>query len=170
MAYFRADLARWSGDSATARSELAHAEALLGRIGIDPVFRAMILDSFAYLDAADGDLDSAGARREEALAIALGSRDDGLVSQVLVGVADQAVRRGYPTLAARLLAASEGISGGPDLSRPDSAQVKATSRTAMGEPQFADAIEQARKEFANARRGLVTTEAVRELTASALSC
>ena len=135
----------------------------------DPVFRAMILDSFAYLDAADGDLDSAGARREEALAIALGSRDDGLVSQVLVGVADQAVRRGYPTLAARLLAASEGISGGPDLSRPDSAQVEATTRTALGEPQFADAIKQARKEFANARRGLATTEAVRELTASALS-
>ena len=169
MAYFKADLARWSGDSTTARAELAHAEALLGRTGTDPVFRAMILDSFAYLDAADGDLDSAGARREEALTIALGSRDDGLVSQVLVGVADQAIRRGYPTVAARLLAASEGISGGPDLSRPDHAQVEATTRTALGEPQFADAIKQARKEFADARRGLATTEAVRELTASALS-
>ncbi|HET6918290.1 MAG TPA: BTAD domain-containing putative transcriptional regulator [Jiangellaceae bacterium] len=169
MAYFKADLARWSGDSTTARAELAHAEALLGHTGIDPVFRAMILDSFAYLDAADGDLDSAGARREEALAIALGSRDDGLVSQVLVGVADQAVRRGYPTLAARLLAASEGISGGPDLSRPDSAQVEAITRTGLGDPQFADVIKQARKEFADARRGPATTEAVRELTASALS-
>jgi hypothetical protein len=169
MAYFKADLARWSGDSTTARAELAHAEALLGHTGMDPVFRAMILDSFAYLDAAEGDLDSAGARREEALTIALGSRDDGLVSQVLVGVADQAVRRGYPTLAARLLAASEGISGGPDLSRPDSARVEATTRTALGEPQFADAIKQARNEFADARRGLATTEAVRELTASALS-
>jgi predicted ATPase/DNA-binding SARP family transcriptional activator len=169
MAYFKADLARWSGDSTTARAELAHAEALLGHTGIDPVFRAMILDSSAYLDAADGDLDSAGARREEALAIALGSRDDGLVSQVLVGVADQAVRRGYPTLAARLLAASESISGGPDLSRPDSAQVEAITRAALGEPQFADAIKQARKEFADARLGLSTTEAVRELTSSALS-
>ena len=168
MAYVKADLARWSGDSTMARAELAHAEALLGHTGIDPVFRAMILDSFAYLDAADGDLDSAGARREEALAIALGSRDDRLVSQVLVGVADQAVRRGSPALAARLLAASEGISG-PDLSRPDSAEVEATSRTALGEPQFADAIKKARKEFADARRGLATTEAVRELTASALS-
>jgi predicted ATPase/DNA-binding SARP family transcriptional activator len=168
-AYFKADLARWSGDSTTARAELAHAEAVLGQAGMDPVFRAMILDSFAYLDAADGDLDSAGARREEALTIALGSRDDGLVSQVLVGVADQAVRRGYPALAMRLLAASEGISGGPDLSRPDRAQVEATTRTALGEPQFADAIKQARKEFADARRGLTTPEAVRELTASALS-
>jgi predicted ATPase/DNA-binding SARP family transcriptional activator len=169
VAYFKADLARWAGDATTARDELSHAEAVLGQAGMDPVFRAMILDSFAYLDAADGDLDSAGARREEALAIALGSRDDGLVSQVLVGVADQAVRRGYPALAARLLAASEGISGGPDLSRPDSAQVEAITRTALGEPQFADAIKQARKEFADARRGLATTDAVRELTASALS-
>jgi predicted ATPase/DNA-binding SARP family transcriptional activator len=168
MAYFTADLARWSGDSITARAELAHAEALLGP-GMDPVFRAMILDSFAYLDAADGDLDSAGARREEALAIALGSRDDGVVSQLLVGVADQAVRRGYLALAARLLAVSEGISGGPDLSRPDRARVEAYMRTALGEPQFADAIKQARKEFADARRGLATAEAVRELTASALS-
>jgi predicted ATPase/DNA-binding SARP family transcriptional activator len=169
MAYFKADLARWSGDSTTARAELTRAESLLDRTGMDPVFRAMILDSFAYLDAADGDLDSAGARREEALAIALGSRDDGLISQVLVGVADQATRRGYPTLAARLLAASEGVSGGPDLSRPDSAQVEATARTALGESHFADVIKRARKEFADARRGLATTEAVRELTASALS-
>jgi len=171
VAYFKADLARWSGDITTARDELAHAQAVLDRTGMDPVFRAMILDSFAYLDAAEGDLDSAGARREEALAIALGSRDDGVVSQVLVGVADQAVRRGYPALAARLLAASEGIGGGPDLSRPEGAQVKATVRAALGEPQFAEAIKQARKEFADARRGgLATAEAVRELTASALSC
>jgi hypothetical protein len=133
------------------------------------VFLAMILDSVAYLDAAEGDLDSAGARREEALAIAFGSRDDGLVSQVLVGVADQAVRRGYPALAARLLAASEGIGGGPDLSRPEGAEVKVTLRVALGEPQFAEATEQARKEFGDARRGgLAAAEAVRELTTSAL--
>jgi predicted ATPase/DNA-binding SARP family transcriptional activator len=166
MAYVKADLARWSGDSSTARAQLAHAEALLGHAGMDFVFRAMILDSVAYLDAADGDLESAGARREEALAIALRSSDDRLVSQVLVGVADQAVRRGYPTVAARLLAASDGISGGPDLSRPDSAQVAATTRTALGEPQFTDALERARQEFADARRGLTTTEAVRELTSA----
>jgi hypothetical protein len=88
---------------------------------------------------------------------------------VLVGVADQAVRRGYPTVAARLLAASEGVSGGPDLSRPEGAQVKATLRTALGESQFAETIEQARREFVDARHGLATTQAVRELTASALS-
>jgi hypothetical protein len=35
MAYVKADLARWSGDSTMARAELAHAEALLGHTGID---------------------------------------------------------------------------------------------------------------------------------------
>jgi hypothetical protein len=35
VAYFKADLARWSGDLTTARAELAHAEALLGRADMD---------------------------------------------------------------------------------------------------------------------------------------
>ena len=170
VAFVKGDLARWAGDGATARAELAHAEAVLGRTGLDPVFRAMILDSFAYVDAADGELDSSGARRAEALRIALGSGDDRLISQVLVGVADQAVRHGYAREAVRVLAASHVIGGGPDLSRPDGAQVQAAARAALGEPQFTEAITQARAEFAAARRGeLATAEAVRELTASALS-
>jgi hypothetical protein len=169
MAYLKADLARWSGDSTTARAELAHAAAMLGHTAIDPVFRAMILDSFGYLDAAEGDLDSAGIRREEALAIALGSWDDGLVSQVLVGVADQAVRHGFGHEAVRLLAASEVIGGGPDLSRPDGARVEAALRAALGEPRLDEAIKRARTEFAVVRRGgLATAEAVRELTTSTL--
>jgi predicted ATPase len=170
VAFFKADLARWSGDNTTARDEMAHAEAMLGHTAMDPVFRAMILDSLAYLDAVEGDLDSAGARREEALTIALGSSDDGLVSQVLVGVADQAIRHGFGHEAVRLLAASDAIGGGPDLSRPDGARVEQAVRAALGEPQFTKAISQARKEFADVRRGgPATTEAVRELTASALS-
>ncbi|MGH8826689.1 MAG: hypothetical protein ACRDVZ_03615, partial [Jiangellaceae bacterium] len=117
----------------------------------------------------EGDLDSAGARRAEALDIALGSGDDALVSQVLVGVADQAVRHGFTREAAQLLAASEVIGGGPDLSRPDRARVAAVARAALGESQFAETITRAGKEFADARRGgLATDEAVRELTASAL--
>jgi hypothetical protein len=170
MAFYKGDLARWAGDIATARSDMAHAEAMLRHTGVDPVFRAMVLDSLGHLDAAEGDMDSAGARREEALAIALGSGDDGLVSQVLVGVADQAVRHGFAYEAARLLAASEVVGGGPDLSRPDGAQVEAAARAPLGERGFAEAIKQARKEFADARRGgLATSAAVRELTTSALS-
>jgi hypothetical protein len=62
------------------------------------------------------------------------------------------------------------MGGGPDLSRPDGVRVTAAARAAIGESQFAQTITQARKEFADARRGgLATVEAVRELTASALS-
>jgi predicted ATPase/DNA-binding SARP family transcriptional activator len=169
MAFYKGDLARWAGDSTIARAELAYAEAVLQSTVVDPVFRAMILDSLGYLDAAEGDLDAAGARRAEALAIALGSGDHGLVAQLLVGIADQAVRHGFGREAVRLLAASEAIGGGPDLSRPDGGQVEAAARATLG-PQFAEAIENARKEFADARRGgLATPEAVRELTASTLS-
>jgi hypothetical protein len=67
----------------------------------------MILDSLAYLDTAEGDLDRAGVRRAQALDIALGSRDEGLVSQVLIGVAEQAILQRQFHEAARLLVASE---------------------------------------------------------------
>jgi ATP/maltotriose-dependent transcriptional regulator MalT len=151
VAFFKGDLARWSGDVAAARTELAHAEAMLGHTVPDPVFRAMILDSLGYLDAAEGDLARARARRAEALGIAMSSRDDGLVSQVLLGVAEQAVVQGQDREAARLLAASDQAGGGPDHSRPDGARVEAAIRDALGEPGFSEATRCARQEFAEAR-------------------
>jgi predicted ATPase/DNA-binding SARP family transcriptional activator len=164
VAFFKGDLARWAGDIATARAELAHSEALLGQTAPDPVFRAMILDSLAYLDAAEGDLDQAGARRAEALDIALGSRDEGVVCQVLVGAAEQAVLRDHPHEAARLLAASERAGGMPDRSRPDGARVGAAILEALGERDFSEAMRRARQEFAGARTNEpATAEAVREL-------
>jgi hypothetical protein len=44
-----------------------------------------------------------------------------------------------------------------DLSRPEGAQVKATLRAALGEPQFAETIEQARTDFADARHDGIRT-------------
>ncbi len=170
MAFAKAELARWAGDAGTARDELARAQALLGHGGIDPVFGAMILDSFAYLDADEGDLDSAGARRAEALDIALGSVDDALISQVLVGVADQAVRHGYAQEATQLLAVSEVLGGGPDQSRPDGARVAEAARAALGDVKFTEAFQRGRDEFFGlARRELANSEEVRELTTSVLS-
>ena len=130
LAFFKGDLARWSGDLGTARTELGRVDAVLQDVKADPLFRSMILDSLAYVDASEGDLARAGDRRAEALAIALGGGDLALVSQILVGVADQAVRRGYPHEAARLLAAAEGVGGGPDRSRPDEPRVAAAARAA----------------------------------------
>jgi hypothetical protein len=170
VAYFKGDLARWSGDFATARTELSRVDAALQSVPADLVFRSMILDSLAYVDAVEGDLDTAAARRTEALAIAETGGDFGLLGQVLVGIADQAVRGGRPYEATRLLAAAEGVGGGPDRSRPDGARVEAAVRAAIGETKFAAATRRAHAEFANAKRGeLAGSEAVRELTTSVLS-
>lgn len=170
VAFFKGELARWSGDFGTARTELGRVDAALQNVPADPIFRSMILDSLAYVDALEGDLDAAAAGRAEALAIAAAGGDLGLFSQVLVGVADQAVRRGRPYEATRLLAAAESVGGGPDRSRPDGARVEAAVRAAIGETKFAAATRRARAEFAGAHRGeLATSEAVRELTTSVLS-
>jgi predicted ATPase len=169
LAFFKADLARWSGEVSTARVELARAEATLQHITVDPVFRAFILDSTAYVDVAEGNLAVARARRAEALNVVLGSGDEALISQVLIGVADQAVRQGFPHEAVRLLAASESVGGGPDLSRPDGARVEAAARGALGSDAFTEALRQAREDFAGAQWSeLATTEAVRELAAIVL--
>jgi hypothetical protein len=164
VAFYKADLARWSGDVATARAELAHTEELLRHTAPDPVFRAMILDSLGYLDAAEGDLAGAGAQRAEALGVALGFHDGALLGQVLVGVAEQAVLHGDAHEAARLLAASERAGGMPDRSRPDGARVEVAILDALGERDFSEAMRRARQEFAGARMNEpATAEAVREL-------
>ncbi len=54
------------------------------------------------------------------------------VAQVLVGIADQAVRLDRPQEAARLLAAALAVRGGPDHSRADAARVEKAARAALG--------------------------------------
>jgi predicted ATPase/DNA-binding SARP family transcriptional activator len=158
MAHAKAELARWTGDLSTARAELARAEAVLRHITVHPVFRAMILDSLGHLEALRGDLTAAGAHRSEALDLALESVHAPTVAQILVGVADQALRRDRPREAARLLAASVAVRGGPDLSRPDAMRVETATRAVLGE-KFAEA----------ARDGAgVSIESVREMTAVTL--
>jgi predicted ATPase/DNA-binding SARP family transcriptional activator len=133
LAMAKACLACWRGDLAAARAELARVEAAVRHIAVHPVFRAMVLDSLGYLD---GDLDSARARRAEALALAVRSRHRPTVAQVLVGVADLALRQGRPDEAARLLAASTAARGAPDLSDPCAARIENAARAALGEPEF----------------------------------
>jgi hypothetical protein len=170
LAFCKAELARWSGDFAEARRELARAQALMQNISVDPVFRVMILDSLAHLDAAEDDLETAGSRRAEALPLALDSMDLDLASQVLLGVADHAVRRGRPLEAARLLAASECVGGGRDESRPDGARVEAAVRELLDESEFSAAMRRARDEFSSARGEPATAAgAARELAMSVLA-
>ncbi|WP_412077450.1 AfsR/SARP family transcriptional regulator [Streptomyces xanthophaeus] len=133
MAHGKAELARWRGESATARAELARAREALRESAVHPAFLAMVLDSLGHLDAAEGRLEEARAHRAEALELAVGTMHAPTVAQMLVGVADQAVRLDRPEEAARLLAAALAVRGGPDLSLPDAERVESAARAALGE-------------------------------------
>jgi predicted ATPase/DNA-binding SARP family transcriptional activator len=144
VAYVRAEIARWTGELRTARTLLTRAEALSHHITVNWQARAMVLDSMAYLDAGEGDLEAARAHRADALTWALRSRSAPAVGQTLVGVADLALHGGRPDEAARLLAASVAVRGTPDLSHPDAARIAAATRAALTEPELAEATRRGR--------------------------
>ncbi|MGJ0153955.1 ATP-binding protein [Streptomyces sp. CH8.1] len=132
VAHGKADLARWNGEPDLARAELARAREVTRDVAVHPVFRAVVLDSLGYLDAADGGPEAARAHRAEALDLALAAGHAPTLAQVLVGVADQALRQDRPREAARLLAGALAVRGGPDHSRADAARVEAAARSALG--------------------------------------
>ncbi|WP_405424036.1 AfsR/SARP family transcriptional regulator [Streptomyces erythrochromogenes] len=133
VAHGRADLARWNGDRDLARAELARAREAIREVAVHPVFRAVVLDSLGYLDAAEGGPAAARAHRAEALDLALAAGHAPTLAQVLVGVADQALLLERPREAARLLAAALAVRGGPDHARADAARVEGAARAALGE-------------------------------------
>jgi len=61
-----------------------------------------------------------------------------VIAQMLVGVADLALRCDQYEQAARLLAASAGVRGLPDRSNPDAARIERDARRHLGEPRFAE--------------------------------
>ncbi|MGW2276070.1 BTAD domain-containing putative transcriptional regulator [Streptomyces yangpuensis] len=131
VAHGKADLARWNGEHDLARTELARAREAVRGVAVHPVFRAVLLDSLGYLDAADDGPEAARAHRAEALGLALAAGHAPTLAQVLVGVADQALRLDRPREAARLLAAALAVRGGPDHSRADGARVEGAARAAL---------------------------------------
>ena len=61
-----------------------------------------------------------------------------VIAQILVGVADLALRCDQYEQAARLLAASVGVLGLPDRSHPDAARIERDARRHLGEARFAE--------------------------------
>ncbi|MET0237845.1 MAG: BTAD domain-containing putative transcriptional regulator [Kibdelosporangium sp.] len=139
VAYAKAELARWAGDSSAARTHLAQVAALTGDIGLNWQFRAMLLTTAGYLDAREGNVDGAREHRAEALSWALRSTNAFCVGLVLVGAADQALLQNQPLQAVALLAASDAIRGTRDRSLPDVAWVEAAVRAAVTDDQFVQA-------------------------------
>nr|AGZ15464.1 transcriptional regulator [Streptomyces sp. MK498-98F14] len=136
LALAKAELARWGGDAEEAHRQLGVATAMLGDEAERANIRAVTHDLLGYL--AD-DLDEARGHRAAACAAAAEAGHAPLIAQVLVGVADLALRREEYEQAARLLAASAGVRGLQDRSHPDVARIEQTARRRLGDARFAEA-------------------------------
>ena len=135
LALARAALARWGGDAVTARHELGIATALLGADAEAAHNRAGIHDVLGYL--AD-DLREARSHRVAAAQAASDAGHPALIAQILVGIADLALRQEEYEQAARLLAASVAVRGQPDRAHPDAARIERDTRRHLGEARFAE--------------------------------
>ncbi|REK84720.1 AfsR/SARP family transcriptional regulator [Streptomyces inhibens] len=136
LAFSKAELARWGGDAEEARHQLGVATAVLGDEAEQANLRAVTHDLLGYL--ADG-LDEARAHRAAACEAASEAGHAPVVAQVLVGVADLALRRDEHEQAVRLLAASAGVRGLQDRSHPDVARIEESARRRLGDARFAEA-------------------------------
>ncbi|HEY9292485.1 MAG TPA: AfsR/SARP family transcriptional regulator, partial [Microlunatus sp.] len=140
LAFAKAELARLGGRPDESRRQLTLATNLLGDTVDRPPFRAQLQDRLGYL--AD-DLQQARAHRTAAWQAASEAGVTPLMAQVLVGIADLALRLGRYEQAARLLAASVQVRGMPDRSHPDADRIEQTVRSQLGEQRFTELTEQA---------------------------
>jgi hypothetical protein len=139
LALSKAKLARWGGDAEVAYEQLGVAATMLGDAAEQASIRAVIHDLLGYL--AD-DLREARTHRVAAWQAASEAGYAPLIAQILVGVADLAVRRGQYEQAARLLAASVGVRGLPDRSDPDAARIERDAQRHLGEARFAEVTQE----------------------------
>jgi predicted ATPase/DNA-binding SARP family transcriptional activator len=135
LALAKAELARWGGDAEETHHQIGVATTLLGHDAEQAYFRAQRHDVLGYL--AD-DLGEARTHRIAAWQAASEAGHAPLIAQVIVGIADLAVRLDQYEQAARLLAASVGVRGLPDRSQPDVARIEQAAQRHLGEARFAE--------------------------------
>ncbi len=136
LALSKAELARWGGNAEEAYQQLGVATTILGDEAERANIRAVTHDLLGYL--AD-DLSEARSYHVAACQAASEAGHAPLIAQVLVGVADLALRCDQYEQAARLLAASAGVRGLPDRSHPDAARIEQAARCRLGDARFAEA-------------------------------
>ena len=139
LALAKAELARLGGDADEARRQVGLATTLLGDAAEQAAVRAEIHNLLGYL--AD-DLPESRAHRVAAWQAASEMGAAALIAQMLVGVADLAVRLDQYEQAARLLAASDVVRGQPARSHPDAARIERDARRHLGEARFAEVTQE----------------------------
>lgn len=137
LALAKAELARWSGDTGQAAEHIGIAVGVLGSEAEKPQITSVIETLRGYLAA---DLGVARKHHAAAFEAAAEAGHTGLVAQVLVGIADLALRAGRDEQAAQLVAVSHAVHGMPDRSQPDVARVEQTARDRLGAERFTEAI------------------------------
>jgi predicted ATPase len=136
LALAKAGLAGWRGDNKEAYRQLDLATTALGDKAEGANVRAGTHSLLGYLAE---DLDEARGHHASACEAAAESGHLATIAQVLVGVADLALRRDQPAQAARLLAASSAVRGLPDRSNPATARIEQATRSRLGDAEFAEA-------------------------------
>ncbi|MFD0163652.1 BTAD domain-containing putative transcriptional regulator [Streptomyces decoyicus] len=136
LALAKAELARWGGNAEEAHRQVGVVTAVLGDEAEQASLRAVTHDLLGYLADDPGE---ARTHRAAACEAASEAGHAPLIARVLVGVADLALRHDEHEQAARLLAASAGVRGLPDLSHPDAARIEQTARRRLGDARFAEA-------------------------------
>lgn len=139
LALAKAELARRGGDTAEARRQLGIATAVLGDEAEQAHISAAIHDALGYL--AD-DPRETRTHRVAAWQAASEAGHPFLIAQILVGVADLALRRDQHEQAARLLGASVAVRGLPDRAHPDAARIERDARRHLGEARFAEVTQE----------------------------
>lgn len=155
LALARAELARWRADDDEAHRQLDIAMTLFGDDAEQPNVGAVLHDLRGYLAT---DLEASRAARAAAFRAAAAAGHAPVVAQILLGVAELALRGDQDEQAARLLAASDAVRGLPDRSQPDAARIEREARRRLGEERFTEAAgEGAKADW-------------RELAAATLAC
>ncbi|MEV0232120.1 BTAD domain-containing putative transcriptional regulator [Nonomuraea sp. NPDC050786] len=139
----KAQVARRRGEPDEAHRHLATVRTMLDNGELSDLTRARAMDLYGYLTE---DLEKAAAHRSEALRAAVETTYPPLIAEVLIGIAELALRQGECEQAVRLLAASDGLRGTPDRSQPDASRIAADARDRLGEAAFTEATRDGRQQ------------------------
>ncbi|THV27121.1 BTAD domain-containing putative transcriptional regulator [Glycomyces paridis] len=136
LALAKAELAQWQGDAEEAHRQIDAIRSVLGAEAELPHITAVTQHLLGRLTT---DLDTARAHHAAACEAAEATGTAPALAQVILGVADFALRSERFEEAAKLLAASTVVRGMEDHSQPDIARIKAAVNERLGDEAFAQA-------------------------------